>query len=471
MRANLRAADAVCKRLHGRSRRPLAAVSRPRPGLETLRSSTGGVGLETLRSSTGETLTPVEEARQRRLETAALGLETLRSSTGETLRSSTGGRFAPGPAHARLPTIGGIRTTSSRADDEGSARAYARQVNSSATSASASASAVAGAAAASAPRSRGNLSTLLQFIAMGLVWGSSFLFMKVALEGVSFGQVAWSRTVLGGLALGVIVLIMRPRVARPDGTPGPVLPRERIVWVHFLVVSVTTCVIPYLCFAWAEQYVSSSLASIYNATTPIMTALMATLVFRVERLGLSRWAGVGVGILGVVVVIGPWQYSALTGSLAGQLACLVATLCYGFTFGYQRRFLSHRPIAPATFAFLSIGVSAVVMLVLTPWLALDAVDLDLAAGGDGWPIVGSLLALGVLGTGLAYIWNINVLRAWGPTATSTVTYVTPIVGVALGFVLLGERFSWHEPIGALLVLLGILLAQGRLRMPRRRARG
>ncbi|MFF2388280.1 DMT family transporter [Agromyces sp. NPDC058104] len=295
---------------------------------------------------------------------------------------------------------------------------------------------------------------------MGLVWGASFLFMKVALDGVSFGQVAWSRTLLGALALGVIVLVTRPRVAGPHGAPGPVLPREPVVWGHFLVVSLTTCVIPYLCFAWAEQYVSSGLASIYNATTPIMTALMATLVFRVERLGLGRWAGVGVGILGVLVVIGPWQITALTGSVAGQLACLVATACYGFTFGYQRRFLSGRPIAPATFAFLSIGVSAVVMLALTPVVAIGPVELD-------WPIVLSLVALGVLGTGLAYIWNINVLRAWGPTGTSTVTYVTPVVGVALGVILLGERFSWHEPIGAALVLLGILLTQGRLRFSRR----
>lgn len=316
-------------------------------------------------------------------------------------------------------------------------------------------------AAASAASTPKRLSTWLQFLAMGLVWGASFLFMKVALDGVSFGQVAWSRTLLGALALGAIVLVTRPRVTAPDGTPGPVLPREPAVWGHFLVVSLTTCVIPYLCFAWAEQYVSSSLASIYNATTPIMTALMATLVFRVERLGLSQWAGVGVGILGVLVVIGPWQITALTGSVAGQLACLVATACYGFTFGYQRRFLSGRPIAPATFAFLSIGVSAVVMLVLTPVVAIGPVELD-------WPIVLSLVALGVLGTGLAYIWNINVLRAWGPTGTSTVTYVTPVVGVALGVVLLGERFSWHEPLGAALVLVGILLTQGRLRFGRRK---
>lgn len=306
----------------------------------------------------------------------------------------------------------------------------------------------------------GVLSAWLQFLGMGLVWGASFLFMKVALEGVSFGQVAWSRTVLGAIALGLIVLVTRPRVVGTDGRAGPLLPREPIVWVHFVVVSATTCVIPYLCFAWAEQYVSSSLASIYNATTPIMTALMATLVFRVERLGGSRWFGVGLGIVGVLVVIGPWQIAGFTGSLAGQLACLVATLCYGFTFGYQRRFLSQRPIAPATFAFLSIGVSAVVMLVLTPWLALDPVELD-------WVIVGSLLALGVLGTGLAYIWNINVLRAWGPTGVSTVTYVTPVVGVALGILLLGEQLSWHEPVGGALVLVGILFAQGRLRLGRR----
>ena len=330
-----------------------------------------------------------------------------------------------------------------------------------ATPAAPSATATAGGAVVPAPGPK-RWSTWAQFLVMGVVWGASFLFMKLALAGVSFGQIAWSRVLLGALTLGVIVAVTRPRVPGADGRPGPVLPREPIVWLHFLVVSFATCVVPYLCFAWAEQYVSSSLASIYNATTPIMTALMATLVFRVERLGLSRWVGVGIGILGVVVVIGPWQYHALTGSLAGQLACLVATACYGFSFGYQRKFLSQRPIAPATFAFLSIGVAGLVMLALTPWLALGPVRLD-------GTVVASLLALGILGTGFAYIWNINVLRAWGPTGTSTVTYVTPVVGVALGVALLGERFGWHEPIGALLVLLGILLAQGRLRLPRRAA--
>lgn len=292
---------------------------------------------------------------------------------------------------------------------------------------------------------------------MGVIWGASFLFMKVALEGVDFGQVAWSRLVLGGLTLGVIVLLSRPRIAG-----GPVLPREPMVWLHFLVIAISGCVVPHLLFAWAEQYVSSSLASIYNAVTPITTALMVTLAFRVERLGRGQVLGILIGIVGVVVIIGPWRYAALTGDLWGQFACLGAAICYGFTFGYTRKFLSGRPIAGATFAFLNIGIAGAIMAVLTPVIAWQPVSLT-------GPIVLSLLALGALGTGLAYIWNINVLRAWGPTNASTVTYVTPVVGVALGVLVLAETFSWNEPVGALLVLFGILLTQRRLRLKSRAA--
>ena len=293
------------------------------------------------------------------------------------------------------------------------------------------------------------LSIALQFVGMGVIWGSSFLFIKLALEGVSFYQVAWARLVLGGLTLGIIVLILRQR-----------LPRDRVIWAHFLVIAVTNCIIPHLAFAWAEQYVSSGLASIYNAVTPITTALFATLAFRVEKLTGGQVFGIAIGIFGVVTIIGPWRYSGLTGDLAGQFACLLAAVCYGFSYSYIRRFLSHRPIPGATFAFLNIGVAGFIMLLLTPVIAWTPVTLDLG-------IVASLLALGILGTGIAYIWNINVLRAWGPTAASTVTYVTPVVGVALGVLVLREVLSWNEPVGAVLVLVGILFAQRRIRLRRR----
>ena len=287
-------------------------------------------------------------------------------------------------------------------------------------------------------------STLFQFIGLALIWGSSFLFMKVALTGVSFTQIAWSRSILGATVLGAVMLIGHHR-----------LPRERVVWLHFVVIAVTNCVIPHLAFAWAEQHVSSSLASIYNSFTPIATAVLAALVYKVEKLSRSQALGVVVGVIGVAVIIAPWRIEALTGDVYGQLACLIAAISYGVAIGYIRRFISHRPLSGTTVAFMNIGTAAAIMLLLTPVLAPGPVELDF------W-VVASLVLLGALGTGLAYIWNIGVIRAWGPTPSSTVTYLLPVVGVALGVLVLHESLTWNEPAGAVLVLLGILVTQGRL---------
>ena len=289
----------------------------------------------------------------------------------------------------------------------------------------------------------------VQFTLTGIVWGSSFLFMKVALEGMSPGQVAWSRLVLGAITLGIFVTLRRER-----------LPRVPRVWMHMTVLAITFCVIPFLLFSWAQQHVTSGLASIYNATTPIMTAIMAGLLFRVERLKGMQIAGIVVGILGVMVLIAPWDGLDLDQSLVAQLAILGATACYGFSLAYMRRFVSNSGMSALVFSFLNIGIAAVIMLALTPVVALGEVALD------PW-IVASILLLGCLGTGVAYIWNQNALRAWGPTRASTVTYLTPVVGVALGLIVLGEPLSWNEPAGAVVVFLGILLAQDRLRFRRR----
>lgn len=289
----------------------------------------------------------------------------------------------------------------------------------------------------------------VQFVLTGIIWGSSFLFMKVALGGLSPAQVAWSRLVLGAVTLGIFVAVRRET-----------LPRRLVVWAHMLVLALSFCVVPFLLFSWAQQHVTSGLASIYNATTPIMTAVMAWAVFRVERLRIVQIAGILIGILGVMVIIAPWQGLAPDQSLIAQFAILGATACYGFSLAYMRRFTSDSGMSPLVFSFLNIGLAAVIMLALTPLIALAPVRLDGA-------IVICLVLLGCLGTGVAYIWNQNVLRAWGPTRASTVTYITPVVGVLLGAIVLGETVSWNEPAGALIVFLGILLAQDRLR---RRAR-
>jgi drug/metabolite transporter (DMT)-like permease len=273
--------------------------------------------------------------------------------------------------------------------------------------------------------------------------------MKVALLGLSPAQVAWSRLLLGALTLGLFAALRRDA-----------LPRSLAVWGHMTVLAISFCVVPFLLFSWAQQYVTSGLASIYNATTPIMTAVMAGLLFRVERLKPVQIAGIVVGILGVMVIIAPWQGLDLNQSLIAQLAILGATACYGFSLAYMRRFVANSGMTALVFSFLNIGLAAVIMAILTPVIALTPVALD------PW-IIGSVLLLGCLGTGVAYIWNQNTLRAWGPTRASTVTYITPVVGVALGILVLGEHISWNEPVGAIVVFVGILLAQDRLRLRRR----
>jgi len=297
--------------------------------------------------------------------------------------------------------------------------------------------------------SRRGVGVLGQFTMLALVWGASFLFIKIGLEGLSPPQVVLGRLLAGAAALVVVAL-----------APGPRPPPEPVVRVHHAVVSVLLCVAPFLLFAWAEQHVASGLASIYNATTPLMTTLIALLALPSERPTRTTLSGLLTGFAGVVVVLGPWR--GLTGGDGlGQAACLAATLCYGVAFVYLRRFVSPRGLAAIPVATVQVGLGAVIMLVLAPFTATAPVHLS-------WRVAGSVAALGVLGTGLAYVWNTNVVSSWGATNASAVTYLTPVVGVVLGIVVLGEGLSWNEPLGALIVIAGIAVSQGRLKALRHR---
>ncbi|WP_307453246.1 MULTISPECIES: DMT family transporter [Microbacterium] len=293
------------------------------------------------------------------------------------------------------------------------------------------------------------VSIAVQFVLTGIVWGSSFLFIAIALGGMTPAQVAGGRLLFGALALAAIVAIRREP-----------LPRGRRIWGHLCVLAASFCVGPFLLFAWAEQHVSSGLASIFNATTPIMTAVMAWAVFRVEKLRPGQLVGIAIGIAGVVVIIAPGAVSDIGDSTVAQLALLGATACYGFSLAYMRRFLGDSGLSGVAFAFGYIAPAAAFMVLLSPVILAEPMRLST-------PVALSIVALGVLGTGVAYVWNQNTLRAWGPTRASTVTYITPVVGVALGILVLGERISWNEPVGAAVVFLGILLVQQRLRLPRR----
>ncbi|WP_238385325.1 DMT family transporter [Nesterenkonia muleiensis] len=282
-----------------------------------------------------------------------------------------------------------------------------------------------------------------QFAALALAWGSSFLFMRIGLDGLSPIQVVVVRMTLGSATLLALCLALRVR-----------LPREPRTWAHISVVSVFLCVIPFSLFAWATQYIPSGLASIYNATTPLMTLLITLAALRSERPHRFQLLGIGVGLTGLMTVLAPWQLenSLNSPSLVAQLACLLATASYGVAFVYLRKFVSPLGVDAVSVAAIQVTIGAALLLFAAPFMNWGGVTLSPS-------VVASMMALGIFGTGLAYIWNTNIVAGWGATVASSVTYLSPVIGVALGAVILGERVAWNHPVGAAVVIAGIILSR------------
>ncbi len=294
-----------------------------------------------------------------------------------------------------------------------------------------------------------NRSAALRLGLLATIWGTSFVFIKVSLEGLSPLQIAVARIGLGAAVLLGIVALRSGR-----------LPRGWSTWGHLAVVGVLANVVPFFLFGWAEQRVPSSLAGIYNATTPLFTLLAAMTALRSEeRATLSRLAGLLLGFLGVVVVLAPWRGLG-SAALNGQLACLTAGACYGLAITYTRRYLSGRGYSALALAAGQLLCAAAELVLLAPLWAAHPVSLP-------WRVSLSILALGGLGTGIAYLIFYGLIGEIGATAASTVTYLVPVVAVALGVAVLREAVGWNDFAGAVVVLLGVAVAGGQLDRGRR----
>lgn len=302
------------------------------------------------------------------------------------------------------------------------------------------------------PEHSGSRLISVQFVALALTWGASFLCIKIALEGMNPTQVMLGRLLFGALVLTAVMLISR----RP-------WPRGWKIWRSLLVIVVFLAVIPYTLYAWAGQHIPSALSSIYNATAPIATMVITLMILPEEKLNRSRTVGLILGAFGVVVLAAPWNMS-FDGSeadiLLAQLACLGANVCFAISFVLQRKLLRGGTHDPTSIAASQIVLSAGLGLILAPVIGgFEPVQLSPE-------VLLNIVLLGALGTGVAYIWLNNIIAAWGSTRASTVTYVTPVVGVVLGAVVLGEVLHWNEPVGGVIILLGVLFSQGLLRSQR-----
>ena len=290
-------------------------------------------------------------------------------------------------------------------------------------------------------------SWLAPYIALGTVWGCSFIFIKLGLEFLTPVGVAFGRTFLGALALVTISSVKR--------IP---LPKGRRIWAHLWVVSMLLNVVPGVLFGLAETKVTSILAGIINAVTPLMTLLVMMTLFREEKPKRYQIIGLLVGFGGVLTVLGAWRGLGAN-PIPAIIALLAAVTCYGFSFPYSRKFVLPYKLKPEAMATTQVCLAAVTLL---PFFVFNGIAKDKFTVGP----VAAMLALGILGTGYAYIWNFQILAAAGSAIASSVTYVTPVVAVIVGVLFLSEPVTWNEPIGGMLVLLGAAVSQGRIRINR-----
>lgn len=289
-----------------------------------------------------------------------------------------------------------------------------------------------------------NRGSVARLTTLALIWGSSFLLIKFALEGVTPAQLVLGRLVAGALVLLVIVKVT-----------GESLPGDRVVWLHLTVMSVVANIIPFFLFAWGEQGVTSGMAGILNGTTPLFTLAVAMAALSDEDWSAQRIGGLLLGFVGVVVVVGPWNTDGRVNALSGQLACLGAAGCYGVGFVYARRFLSYRKLPPLSLSAAQLTLATVLLTVTAP-LTMRG-DLQLTPS-----VVVSVLLLGGVGTGLAYLLFYRLIGDVGATSASLVTYLIPVVAVALGVVVQDDPLTWNVFAGAAIVVVSAAIAEGRV---------
>lgn len=287
--------------------------------------------------------------------------------------------------------------------------------------------------------SRGNLARLGL---LALLWGSGFLWIKLALRGFSPVQIVFVRLVLGFAVLAPIV------IAR-----GLRFPTGRRVWVHLFTAALFANAIPYVLFGIGERTVASNIAGLLNATTPVWTLLVAYAVGTDRTLTARRGLGVVLGFAGTVLIFSPWHTAAGIASWGG-LACLAASASYGVSYVYMARHLTGRGLPPITLSAGQLGAAAILLALAVPVAGLQT---------PHWrpDAVISLIILGTLGTGVAYILNYRLITDEGATVASTTTYLLPIVAVVLGAVTLAEPVTVAMVVGMALILAGVWLIQQR----------
>lgn len=290
---------------------------------------------------------------------------------------------------------------------------------------------------------------LAALLALSLIWGASFFLGAVALQEVSPLVLVWMRVTLAALTLWVVALVF--------GLP---IPRGLRAWRALALMGLINNVVPFLLIFWGQVSVASGLASIFNATTPLFTVLVAALFLDDERFSRLKLLGLVLGLAGVIALVGPQALEGLGRDLLAQAAFLGAATSYACAAVFARRF-RRMGLQPFSLALGQLTSSCLIMSLLVvvmepPWMLNWG---SFFAQPSIWMAV---LSLATVATAFAYLLYFFILGRAGATNASLVTFLVPGWAIVLGFVFLHERLtSWHM-LGFALILSGLAALDGRI---------
>jgi drug/metabolite transporter (DMT)-like permease len=275
----------------------------------------------------------------------------------------------------------------------------------------------------------------LAFLALGLAWGSSFLWIKIAVQEIGPFTLVGLRLLFGIIGLIAVAAYNRPR-----------WPGTRRLWWVLVVLGLTNTAVPFVLISWGELFIDSAVAAVLNSTVPLFTMLIAHVFLSDDRITLPRIVGLLVGFSGVIVLLSrdlDFQ-SGLSGGVLGQGAVLLAALFYAGSGVFARR--NTQGLSPVVQALVPLVVADSAI-----WLAVPLTENPLTL--PQLPLTWiAILWLGLVGSCFAYLLYYYLLHSIGPTRTTLVTYVFPLVGVALGVIFLNELLDWHLFVGGSMVV-------------------
>ncbi len=284
----------------------------------------------------------------------------------------------------------------------------------------------------------------LMFIVLSLIWGSSYLLIKIGLQELDALSLVSARLGITAIAFMIALLLMGKRV-----------PRDRKTLLSFGVTAIVNTVMPFLLITWGENSIDSGLASVLNSTTPLFSILFAHALLHDDRISLGKLLGLGTGFLGVVLLGLRTADPTHANSLGGQLAVVLASLCYGFGAVFVRRNLRH--VDPMVNAGMTMIISAVAVITVTLLTVRPLPDVS----GLSPRIQLSVLGLGLVNTFIAYTLFYRLIKNWGASRTTMVTYVIPVVGLLLGAMVEQEVVDAQLLAGAALIIGGVALVNVR----------